>query len=117
MSFDHISVPIWRLGKDGHCGRVVKITAPDEGWTIVGELKESHVTVGATFWPDGPPTDWDGRVELVVGPWRGQVPPGSTAVVEIPWKALPGPEGDILEGELVAGEVLAIEEAASRETK
>lgn len=113
MSFDLVSVPVWRLGQDGHCGRTVKITAPDGSWTIVGELKESHVTIGATFWPDGPPTDWDGRVVLVVGPWKAQVDPRSRAVVEIPREALPeAGETLVLEGQLV----LELEESVSRET-
>jgi hypothetical protein len=117
VSYDLIPVPVWRLGKDGHCGRVVKITAPDESWTVVGVLHESHVTVGYTLWFDGsPPSDWDGRVELRVGPWRAEVPGRSTALVEIPRKALPGPESEVLEGELVQSVPLELEELVSRET-
>lgn len=115
MSFDLLRVPVWRLGQDGHCGRVVKLTAPDESWTVIGTLHESHVTVGATLWPDGPPTDWDGRVELRVGPWRATVPGNTIATVEIPRLALLGPDlwaaATVLEGEIVEQK-----EIVSRET-
>lgn len=100
MSFDHILVPVWRLGQDGHVGRVVKITAPDESWTVVGVLTWSQVRAGLTLWGDGPPTDFEGNVELTVGGWKNlHVPLDSTALVEVERLSLDS--GDTLEGEVV----------------
>lgn len=105
MSFDHILVPVWRLGQDGHIGRVVKITAPDESWTIVGTLDWSQVKVAFTMYPgtDQAPDDFEGSVELRVGPWKGFVPGNSSAIVEVPRKALPWPEDEapVLEGKII----------------
>lgn len=100
MSFDLIPVPVWRLGRDGHVGRVVKITAPDESWTVVGTLTWSQVRAGLTLWPDGPPTDFEGNVELTVGGWKSlHVPLDSVALVEVPRLSLDS--GETLEGEVL----------------
>lgn len=114
--FDLIPVPVWRLGRDGHIGRVVKITAPDDSWTVVGVLTWSEVRAGMTLWPDGPPTDFDGNVELTVGGWKNlHVPLGSKALVEIPRLSLDS--GDTLAGEVLVGEVLELEAPVSRKIK
>lgn len=119
MSYDLIPVPVWRLGRDGHIGKVVKITAPDDSWTVVGVLTWSQVRAGLTLWPDGPPSDFEGNVELTVGGWKNlHVPLDSVALVEVPRLSLD--DGETLEGVVVESalrELESLDSFVSRETK